>query len=199
MPIETIYKGYKFRSRLEARWAVFFDTLGIPFEYEKEGFDIDGIRYLPDFWMPNQKFWVEIKGEEPTEQDLQKIRALGHYGNAPVALFVGPPMSFSALDAKNEKTHEGRFFCIDVTDSAGGECIMMNVMWAYCNNCKVFTLDFGDFDERYFEGRRQLCNPDFTKWDDPCKCFPPKNHLTSFSEVFEAGGVARQARFEFTS
>lgn len=23
--IDTIYKGYKFRSRLEARWAVFFD------------------------------------------------------------------------------------------------------------------------------------------------------------------------------
>lgn len=25
--IETEYKGYRFRSRLEARWAVFFDTL----------------------------------------------------------------------------------------------------------------------------------------------------------------------------
>jgi hypothetical protein len=24
--IETHYKGYRFRSRLEARWAVFFDT-----------------------------------------------------------------------------------------------------------------------------------------------------------------------------
>jgi hypothetical protein len=25
--IETSYKGYRFRSRLEARWAVFFDAL----------------------------------------------------------------------------------------------------------------------------------------------------------------------------
>ena len=33
-PIETIYKGYRFRSRLEARWAVFFDALGIEYEYE---------------------------------------------------------------------------------------------------------------------------------------------------------------------
>jgi len=36
--IETVYNGYKFRSRLEARWAVFFDALGIEYEYEKEGF-----------------------------------------------------------------------------------------------------------------------------------------------------------------
>jgi hypothetical protein len=27
--IPTRYKGYHFRSRLEARWAVFFDALGI--------------------------------------------------------------------------------------------------------------------------------------------------------------------------
>lgn len=34
--IETEYGGYKFRSRLEARWAVFFDMLGIKWEYEEE-------------------------------------------------------------------------------------------------------------------------------------------------------------------
>ena len=39
-PIETVYNGYRFRSRLEARWAVFFDTLGIEYEYEKEGYEI---------------------------------------------------------------------------------------------------------------------------------------------------------------
>ena len=38
--IETRYNGYRFRSRLEARWAVFFDTLGIRYEYEPEGFDL---------------------------------------------------------------------------------------------------------------------------------------------------------------
>jgi hypothetical protein len=60
-PIQTIYKGYKFRSRLEARWAVFFDNLQIPYQYEKEGFDIDGYYYLPDFWLPTLSVWVEIK------------------------------------------------------------------------------------------------------------------------------------------
>jgi hypothetical protein len=36
--------------------------VGLPFEYEKEGFDLgDGIWYLPDFWLPSLKLWVEIK------------------------------------------------------------------------------------------------------------------------------------------
>lgn len=60
-PIETVYKGYRFRSRLEARWAVFFDTLGLKWEYEKEGFDINGKWYLPDFYLPDLDLWIEIK------------------------------------------------------------------------------------------------------------------------------------------
>lgn len=61
-PIETVYNGYRFRSRLEARWAVFFDALGIEYEYEKEGFDLGKYGwYLPDFYLPEQNFWVEIK------------------------------------------------------------------------------------------------------------------------------------------
>lgn len=60
-PIETIYKGYRFRSRLEARWAVFLDTLRVQFEYEMEGFDLGGVWYLPDFWLPQQECWLEIK------------------------------------------------------------------------------------------------------------------------------------------
>ena len=51
--IDTIYNGYKFRSRLEARWAVFFDAAGIKYEYEPEGFDLGGgCLYLPDFYLP---------------------------------------------------------------------------------------------------------------------------------------------------
>lgn len=49
-PIETYYRGYRFRSRLEARWAVCFTTLDVPWQYEPEGFKLsDGRWYLPDF------------------------------------------------------------------------------------------------------------------------------------------------------
>lgn len=61
-PIETQYKEYRFRSRLEARWAVFFDALGIKWEYETEGFDLgEAGWYLPDFWLPAYRLWIEIK------------------------------------------------------------------------------------------------------------------------------------------
>ena len=43
-PIETIYNGYRFRSRLEARWAVFFDALNIQCLYETEGEELKPIQ-----------------------------------------------------------------------------------------------------------------------------------------------------------
>ena len=60
--IETVYNGYRFRSRLEARWAVFFDAMGIEYQYEPEGYTLkDGTRYLPDFYLPKAETHVEVK------------------------------------------------------------------------------------------------------------------------------------------
>lgn len=64
--IETTYKGYRFRSRLEARWAVFFETMGYIWRYEHEGYERGGKRYLPDFEIddgPERTFFVEVKGD----------------------------------------------------------------------------------------------------------------------------------------
>lgn len=80
-PIKTTYKGIPFRSRLEARWAVFFDEMGIEYTYEARPFTMRyGIRYLPDFTLtnvhwrgeyaehytgkPGQPVYVEIKGAD---------------------------------------------------------------------------------------------------------------------------------------
>lgn len=71
-PLETVYAGHRFRSRTEARWAVFFDALGIRWDYESEGFDMDGVLYLPDFLLGDLDLWVEIKGQTPNEQELLK-------------------------------------------------------------------------------------------------------------------------------
>lgn len=60
--IPTLYGGCRFRSRLEARWAVFFDELGIPWTYESEGYVLSGgLCYLPDFRIPTLGGWIEIK------------------------------------------------------------------------------------------------------------------------------------------
>ena len=61
-PIETIYNGNRFRSRLEARWAVYFDLMGVQYQYEPEGFVLEnGVYYLPDFYLTECDCYVEIK------------------------------------------------------------------------------------------------------------------------------------------
>jgi len=86
--IETSYKGYRFRSRLEARWAVFFDAMEIKWVYEPEGFkkddDLHGtINYLPDFYLPEINVWVEVKSLFSTDNARKLARFLDWYSPLP--------------------------------------------------------------------------------------------------------------------
>ena len=74
-PIETLYNGMRFRSRLEARWAVFFDALGMKYEYEPEGYALqNGSAYLPDFYLPTEGMFAEVKPErEGAIDELKKV------------------------------------------------------------------------------------------------------------------------------
>jgi hypothetical protein len=67
--IETHYAGCRFRSRLEARWAVFLNHLDIEWDYEPEGFQFDGERYLPDFFLHEKKIFLEVKGAHTKAAD----------------------------------------------------------------------------------------------------------------------------------
>jgi hypothetical protein len=89
--IETQYKGYRFRSRLEARWAVFFDAVGIEWEYEPEGYNINGIMYLPDFYLPRIKTYAEVKPAGLSEDEIDKVNALALESGCRVILLVGIP------------------------------------------------------------------------------------------------------------
>ena len=130
-PIETEYNGYRFRSRLEARWAVFFDTLGIKYYYEHEGFDLgDAGWYLPDFWLPELKTWIEIKGNpEEYKQALKKAEALANQTNYPVGVFEGLPGEFlgaiyiwnvSGSSAGGPNKFDGEFAIVDTKDGVPG-------------------------------------------------------------------------------
>ena len=73
--LETRYAGCRFRSRLEARWAVFFDELAIEWHYEPRGYRIPstGQCYLPDFWLPGLGAFYEVKGATPLGTTLTKL------------------------------------------------------------------------------------------------------------------------------
>lgn len=90
--IETHYGGCRFRSRLEARWAVFFDTLGIEWQYEPQGFELPSGRYLPDFLVGDDsgpRAWIEIKGPYPTAREQQLAVELALVTNTFVAILHG--------------------------------------------------------------------------------------------------------------
>lgn len=60
-PIQTQYAGILFRSRLEARWAMYFDLLGVEWIYEMEGYELKSGWYLPDFFLPKFRVFCEVK------------------------------------------------------------------------------------------------------------------------------------------
>lgn len=102
--IPTRYRGYHFRSRLEARWGVFFDALGVEWEYEPEGFEMpDGTRYLPDFFLRERALFLEIKPNAAlTRQEAQTIFSFaqsltGELENGGILVLRGDPGAFSGF------------------------------------------------------------------------------------------------------
>jgi hypothetical protein len=90
--IQTKYDGTNFRSRLEAKWAHFFDSVG--WEWEYEPFDLNG--YIPDFVMMgwSEKLIVEVKPAASMAElykHTKKIEASGWDGDA---MIVGAGPTF---------------------------------------------------------------------------------------------------------
>jgi len=82
--IPTVYNGIRMRSRLEAKYAAFFDRLGWAWEYEP--IDLDG--YIPDFIVDpgSELILFEVKGmDEELDAAKLKIEFSGWDGEAIVA------------------------------------------------------------------------------------------------------------------
>ena len=92
-PKPTEYQGVQFRSRLEARWALFFDLVGIRWKYEIETFQLGKINYLPDFYLPAINSWIEIKPKisKPPKEWKTKCRQVSRLHGKHVFLFAGLP------------------------------------------------------------------------------------------------------------
>lgn len=72
--IRTRYNGTLYRSKLEADWAITFDALGVLHQYEKEGRYFGRQFYLPDFFLPRSRQFVEVKAVFD-DQSCQRIAA----------------------------------------------------------------------------------------------------------------------------
>lgn len=161
--IQTTFAGYRFRSRLEARWAVFLNALGLPWEYEKEGYELASGLYLPDFWLPDWQCWLETKGVKPTKVELQLCEELAHMTGHPVALAWGLPVAAHPKYFKGV-CHNLQVFCNDCTDGSGGEgwwedsflALDKNGEPCICSNNDWSSRDFHDPEWGSFEAMKVI-------------------------------------------
>lgn len=93
--LPSFYKGQEFRSRLEARWAIFFDLVGLEYYYEPEGYDLGELGwYLPDFFLPTlhqNGTWVEVKPTTNIWEDRTKWEHLSITTDIPFIVCRGMP------------------------------------------------------------------------------------------------------------
>lgn len=88
--LETRFRGRIFRSRLEAKWAAFFDLMGWGYEYEPFAF----AGWLPDFLLfGKHDVLVEVKPtRNPAASVLKKIESASAEDERDI-LLLGPSIS----------------------------------------------------------------------------------------------------------
>ncbi|NDW05557.1 hypothetical protein [Jiella pacifica] len=74
--IETLVDGMFYRSRTEARWAIFFAVLDVTFIYEGGRINLSsGESYLPDFYLPEFDAYFEVKAANDAIVSAECVRA----------------------------------------------------------------------------------------------------------------------------
>jgi hypothetical protein len=196
--IETRYKGYRFRSRLEARWAVFFDALGIAWEYEKQGFALTSGNYLPDFWLPKHRYWIEIKGEHPSEEEQALGMELAEATDDRVFLFFG---SIFVPSYERPGASAPEAYCL-----SGWDCYYN---WCECSECGSLGIQFDGRSDRlpckqpsccyYAIENNRPCEEHGTKYEKGCRrsSHGDKGYALDTERLCAAYGKALSARFEF--
>lgn len=197
--IPTRYKGYHFRSRLEARWAVFFDQLGIEYQYEPQGFDLgEAGLYLPDFYLPkiDRGYWVEIKSVEPTDSEREKIQRLAIATGKSATFRVGEPF-INVLMAQGSKYDSSTIYEAAVYESDGGED--HPYLFCVCPWCGKPGIEFDGRGARvcgyraHYDTEAEALNAirHLGHWRADDKCYTG-NH----QRIIDAAYAARSARFE---
>lgn len=91
----TVFNGIEYRSATEARWAVFFNCLGVDFQYEPKAFSLStGVGYLPDFYVEDFNAFFEVKPSDDkivTEEAFKARQLSLDHPGMNVWLAIGAP------------------------------------------------------------------------------------------------------------
>jgi hypothetical protein len=181
--IQTEYNGLLFRSRIEARWAYLFDLLKVKYEYEKEGYELPSGKYLPDFWLPQQNCWVEIKGQLPDDKESTLASELAMSTECPVYIFFGaiPDGSF------NDDTDSALAYFVDGGDNMYRICL--------CKQCGAIGIEFNGRSDRLPCKSKGYIDSGVTPGCDRSP-HGDKGYTFDDPRILRAYRIARQARFE---
>ncbi|SLM31120.1 hypothetical protein MTBBW1_2710007 [Desulfamplus magnetovallimortis] len=129
----TVYKDIRFRTRLQARWAAFFDTLGIPYEYATEPFKISSqIYYQPDFWLPSQDAWLIIRKNRMNHNE-DRLMGLAFVQHTDKILFAFNECRKTVYHQDNYVLYSGQYL------NAEGD--FDGIMeWGHCEECNSFHI-----------------------------------------------------------
>lgn len=139
--IETYYKGKRFRSRLEAKWAVFMDELGVDWEFEPQGYRYklhNGSEYLPDFFLPNLDCLLEIKPRKPSRDEIDKAWVAVEATGKDLFILWGEPQDPSNVSYSDKEGCIGLFRdnrCPKELDGYEEWIVSDDRYWAKCSAC----------------------------------------------------------------
>lgn len=155
--IPTIYNGVLYRSRLEARWAAFFDLIKWKFTYEP--YDLD--KWSPDFKITTSagtNFLVEVKPNDLIDVKLRlKIGEASNFSDGillvsessfkyPYPNCIGLTSLFGKI--KNYKEEDDFEFCTSV------------VMDRYGEGLDIYNLCHGDEEvHSRYDSEDDFCSP----------------------------------------
>jgi hypothetical protein len=86
---EVVYNGRPFRSHLQARWAVFYDALGIAYFCDSKEYDLDGMQCRPDFYLPSFNCFIVVQEEFPSNEEDEMYTRLSTRTDRDVYVFFG--------------------------------------------------------------------------------------------------------------
>lgn len=117
-----IYNDLRFRSRLEAQWACYFEALRIEFDYEPTCFTLtDGRFFTPDFYLPALDVYLEVKPDTAMIRDAERDKAdrlAGERETGRVWLSHGAPPWFEQLESSTIDALPKALLTHDATPSA---------------------------------------------------------------------------------
>lgn len=183
--LPTKYKGYNFRSRTEARWAVFFDAMGITYLYEHEDVVLpNGRRYLPDFYLPkfDRGAYCEVKGEFTADEKILCYELAKHTQKCVILLEGVPDFKTYYYFNWHDDILQDASYLQSILDITGeGMPIFAHKKEGVYLNEGIFCSPFSKYGERMF------VEPGFSRF----------KANDWYSEYEHAVHAARGAQFEF--